>query len=355
MSQRIVPFLWFDDQAEAAARFYAGLLPGSAVTTVSRYGPEGFAHHGRPAGSVMVAEFDIAGYRMAALNGGPHFRPTPALSYMLIIEDADPLRRVWDALAAGGEVLMPLGEYPWGPLYGWLNDRFGVSWQLYLGARTDTGGQAVVPSFLFTRDRAGQAEAAMEHYTAVFPDSGVGGLLRHDGTGHDPAGSVMHAQVTLLGEVFAFGDSAEAHAFGFTEGNSLVVYCDSQDEIDHYWHALSAVPGAEMCGWLKDRFGVSWQIVPREIPELMADPATAGPVMAAVMTMKKLDLAALKAAAAERLSAGQAVLDLGVAGPPGSEPLPITSSKMTHLWDGLCAAYRVLGFEAVTQGDCRRT
>lgn len=156
--QRITPCLWFESEAEPAARFYCAVFPDSRITAVSRYGEAGFEVHGRPAGSVLTVTFDLAGQSFMALNGGPLFR--------------------------------------------------------------------------------------------------------------------------------------------FTEAVSLVVHCDSQAEIDHYWTALGegGDPAAQQCGWLKDRYGLSWQVVPRVIGALMTGPH-ADRVMAAILTMKKLDLAALEAAA----------------------------------------------------------
>lgn len=284
MSVRITPCFWVD--AEAASEAWLAAIPDSAWVAASRKGPEG---------PVLLAELSLAGRPVAALNGGPMFRPTPALSLTLMLPDAAAVDRVWAALAEGGEVLMELQSYDWSPRYGWLQDRFGVSWQLSVD--TGTGAPALVPTLMFTQARAGQAEAAMRHYASVFPDSGVGELHRHDGSGPDAAGTVMHGSFTLGGAGFMAFDSAGLHAFGFTEGTSLIVICEDQAEIDRYWEALSADPGAERCGWLKDRFGVSWQVVPRELPALMADLATAGPVTEALMEMTKIDLAALRRAA----------------------------------------------------------
>ena len=295
--QKIVPHIWFDDTAEDAARLYTGLLPGSNVGKTSRYGQAGCDQHGQPEGKVMAVEILLDGYMLVTINGGPHFRPTPAVSYFLQLQRAEDVVRVWQALVEDGQVLMPLDAYDWSPQYGWLNDRYGVSWQISQGPKADVG-QPVAPSLMFTGAQAGNAEAAIEQYTAVFPDSGVEGILRHDGSGSDAEGTVMHAQFHLAGETFMAMDSALAHDFGFTEANSFLIMCDSQEEIDHYWHALSAAPEAEACGWLKDRFGVSWQVVPSVFPQMMTDPDRdrVERVTEAFMQMKKMDLAALERA-----------------------------------------------------------
>lgn len=294
--QKIIPHLWFDGAAEEAAVLYARLIAGSRVGRVTRFGKAGLAQHGQLEGTAMTVEFELAGYRMVGLNGGPHFRFTPAVSYFVMLESEVEVDRLWRGLVEGGSVLMPLDAYDWSPKYGWLSDRFGLSWQIALGARSDVGGQAVTPALMFTGARCGQAEAAMEHYVSVFPGSGIDGVLRYDGSGQDAAGTVRHAQFKLMGKMFMAMDSALDHDFGFTPANSHLILCADQAEIDRYWIALSA----EQCGWLQDRFGVSWQVVPERLTALMndPDPERVGRVAEAFMGMKKLDLAALETAAA---------------------------------------------------------
>jgi len=159
-SPKIAPCLWFDNQAEEAARFYTGIFRKSKITAITRYGSAGFDVHHRPAGSVMTVEFELDGQRFTALNGGP--------------------------------------------------------------------------------------------------------------------------------------------AFKFNEAISLQIYCDSQEEIDYYWSKLGegGDPNAQQCGWLKDRYGVSWQVVPKGIEELYTDETSpaAERTMEAMLKMKKLDIAELKRA-----------------------------------------------------------
>ena len=298
--QKILPHLWFDGDAEEAAQCYVRLVAGSKIQTMSRYSEAGVDVHGQPAGRVMNVAFTLGGYNMVALNGGPYFRPTPAVSYFVMFDELGALDHAWETLAQDGSILMPLDAYDWSPRYGWLSDRFGVSWQLSQGSRADIGGQALSPALLFTGERAGHAEAAIRHYTEIFPKSHIEGILRYDGSGSDPAGTIKHAQFYLCGETFMVMDSALEHAFTFTEANAFMVLCDTQAEIDYFWKAMSAEPQAERCGWLKDRFGVSWQILPRALPQMMSEPAAAQRVMSAFMEMGKLDIAALERASAAK-------------------------------------------------------
>ena len=131
--QRIIPHLWFADAAEAAATRYVDLVPGSRRGDVMRYSEAGRAQHGQEPGAVMVAEFKLGGYAMVALNAGPIFAPTPAVSDHVTLEREADVDRFWAGLIAGGEALMPLDAYDWSPKFGWLNDAWGVSWQVSLG------------------------------------------------------------------------------------------------------------------------------------------------------------------------------------------------------------------------------
>lgn len=295
--QKIMPVLWFDHQGEEAARFYTSIFRDSEMTEVTRYLEAGTEVHGQDAGSVMTASFRLKGHEFTALNGGPHFRITPAISFFVICDTTEEVDELWAALSDGGTALMPLDTYPFSPKYGWIQDRYGVSWQLMLAEGEVR--QAIIPSLLFAGDMCGKAEEAIGFYTSVFDDAEPLALHRY-GPGHelDAADSIMYADFTLEGQLFAAMDSAQEHDFAFNEGVSLMVRCETQEEVDHLWKRLSAVPQAEQCGWLKDRYGVSWQIVPNALFELVSDSdrERAGRVTEAMLRMKKLDIAGLRAA-----------------------------------------------------------
>jgi predicted 3-demethylubiquinone-9 3-methyltransferase (glyoxalase superfamily) len=142
----------------------------------------------------------------------------------------------------------------------------------------------------------GRAEEAMAFYTSVFKDSKKAGLTFYGDKGPGPKGSVMTASFSLFGQDFLALNGGPM--FRFTSAISLIVNCDTQEEIDHYWDKLAEGGQHEVCGWLKDKFGVSWQIVPSALGEMMlsATPAQSERMMAAVMQMTKIDLAALKRA-----------------------------------------------------------
>ncbi len=287
---KITPHLWFDTQAKEAAEFYTALLPGSEITDVVTL-------RDTPSGDCDVVTFSLAGQPFQAISAGPLFSFNPSISFRIDCATRDEVDDLWNRLEPGGQALMPLDTYPFSQRYGWLQDRFGLSWQLM---HTEAGiPQKIVPTLMYVGDVCGKAEEAIRHYVSVFDNSEVGDIMRY-GPGAEPeaANDVQYAAFTLDGYHLAAMDSGHEHNFAFNEAVSLIVPCESQAEIDRYWERLSAVPDAEQCGWLKDRFGVSWQIVPAVMDDMMrkADEETLARVTQAFLPMKKFDLAKLEAA-----------------------------------------------------------
>jgi predicted 3-demethylubiquinone-9 3-methyltransferase (glyoxalase superfamily) len=292
----IVPCLWFDDQAEAASAFYTRTLPGSRVAAVSRY-PESFDNPGgKPRGSVLTVEVELAGQPFTLLNGGPTFVINPSVSFFVQAATPDEADRLFSALAEDGKVLMPLDAYPWSERYGWVQDRFGVSWQVLAG-RPAPGGSTVVPCLMFSGALAGRAEEAMHAYAAAFPGSRLADVSRYE-AGEGPEGWVKQGRFLLGEQDMTAMDSPIDHGFAFNEAVSLQVTCADQGEVDRYWDLLSEGGERGSCGWLKDRFGLSWQVVPRGVAEWMASPDAAARDRAfrAMLGMKKPDVAALRRA-----------------------------------------------------------
>lgn len=297
-SQKIIPCLWFDSNAEEAANFYVSLFPASQIDKLLRYGTEGQEITGKQPGTVMTVEFELAGYRFTGLNGGPQFSFTPAISFWVQCETAAEVDALWARLTEGGNVFMPLDKYAWSEKYGWVQDKFGLTWQIGLGKLADVG-QKITPFLMYVGPQHGRAEEALQLYTQVFTDSQIDGL-RHYGTeAGDTAGTVMHAQFSLEREKFMALDGGVGHAFNFTEAISLEIRCATQTEVDYFWEKLTADGGeAGPCGWLKDKFGVSWQVVPTALYSFISDPnpVKVASVSRAMFQMQKLDIATLQQA-----------------------------------------------------------
>ncbi len=279
MKNKIFTCLWFDGTAKAAADFYCSAFSNATIT----------AHN------PMVTIFEIEGRKFMGLNGGPMFKINPSVSFFVNCSTVTEIDTLWNKLAAGGSVLMPLNQYPWSEKYGWCQDQFGVNWQLMLGKMEE---DKIVPAMMFTQQNAGRAEQAIHFYNTVFKDAAIKLVSKYEKGEPDVEGYIKHAQFVLHGQRFAAMDSSAPHAFKFDEGISFVVDCKTQEEIDHYWNTLTADGGREsMCGWLVDKFGFSWQIIPDIIGSLMTDPVKSAKVMPVLMQMKKLDIAALLKAA----------------------------------------------------------
>ncbi|ALO68111.1 glyoxalase family protein [Arthrobacter alpinus] len=293
--QRIVPNVWCQGNAVEVGEFYAAVLPQSSATTTMNYPTEGLLDFQRDfAGQALVVDVSVRGYQIRLINAGNEFRPTPAISFIL---NTDPLlfdggedeartsiHSIWEAFAEGGQVRMELDEYPFSKLYGWVEDRFGVNWQLMLSDPAGDRRPFVIPQFLFTGPVA-QAQQAIELYTGLLADSSIGMLMPHQ----DEAAGIMFAEFNLAGQWFSGMDAGTDHHFTFSPGLSLEVSCADQEEIDRLWEVLSSVPEAEQCGWVVDRFGVSWQIVPENMGELMQHPGA----FSRMLEMKKIIMAEL--------------------------------------------------------------
>jgi predicted 3-demethylubiquinone-9 3-methyltransferase (glyoxalase superfamily) len=298
IKQKIVPHLWLNTEAREASEFYCSVFPDSRITNTNTL-------RNTPGGDTDIVEFVLWGTTFQAISAGPLFEFNPSISFMVNFDpsqDKEARQRidaVWDKLMEGGKALMPLDKYPFSERYGWVQDRYGLSWQLIY---TDPEGEErplIIPSLLFVGDVCGKAEEASEIYLSLFKDTKRGAIARYPaGMEPDQEGTIMFTDFRLEGQWFVAMDSAQEHDFNFNEAISFMVYCEDQEEIDYYWEKLSAVPEAEQCGWLKDRYGLSWQIVPAAMDEMMRDkdPVRLARVTEAFLKMKKFDLAQLQRA-----------------------------------------------------------
>lgn len=297
--QKIVPHLWFDNNAKEAAAFYVKTFGKNSRILSSN------VLKNTPSGDCDVLRFELWGHEFMSISAGPYFTPNPSISFMMNFDpsrDSDAVTeidRIWKDLSDGGRTLMELSEYPFSKRYGWVQDKYGFSWQLILTDPTGDERPPVIPSLMFTNEVYGKAEEATDFYISVFKDAKRGSIARYPaGMQPDEEGKVMFSDFMLEGQWFAAMESAREHGFTFNEAVSLLVRCANQEEIDALWGKLSAVPEAEQCGWLKDAYGVSWQITPAAMDEMMesGDQAAVDRVTKAFLGMKKLDLAALRAA-----------------------------------------------------------
>lgn len=300
MNQKIIPHLWFDKEAKEASESYVSMFgKNSKVENITTL-------HNTPSGSVDVVSFNLWGFPFQAISAGPYFKINPSISFMVNFDPSqhddakEQIDLIWSKLSEGGKILMPLQEYPFSKKYGWVEDKYGVSWQLIL---TDPEGEErplIIPSLLFVKEKSSKAEEARRFYLSIFKNSKEGTVAHFEESTefNQKKGDVMFSDFKLENIWFAAMDGGDPHEFNFNEAISFIVKCEDQKEIDYYWEKLSAVPEAEQCGWLKDKFGVSWQIVPKAMDEMMKNgtPEQIERVTHAFLPMKKFDLKKLEEA-----------------------------------------------------------
>jgi predicted 3-demethylubiquinone-9 3-methyltransferase (glyoxalase superfamily) len=242
----------------------------------------------------MVVMFEIEGKKIMGLNGGPMFSINPSISFFVTCQTNEEIETIWNKLIDGGSAMMALDKYPWGEKYGFVKDKFGMTWQLIV-PNTPSINEKIMMSMLFVNEQFGKGEEAMKYYTSIFPNSSVvsAKIIEEGRPQPAVAGTLEFGQFNIGNEKFVAMDGAGDHKFQFNEGLSFVVECDTQKEIDNYWNILTQGGSESQCGWLKDKYGVSWQIIPSILSKLMSDAEKAPRVVQAFLKMKKFDIETL--------------------------------------------------------------
>ncbi|HEL1612578.1 TPA: VOC family protein [Streptococcus suis] len=286
--QTIIPHLWYDTEAKEAVAFYVELFGGNVDWT--------YTITDTPSGDSDLIQFQLGDMTLAAISAGPYFKLNESMSLMVNVANKDEVTRLYQALSESGRVLMPLAEYPFSPYYVWLEDRFGLSWQLSYAPDLDKPYQFDI-CLLFSQEQVGLAQPMLDYYKDKLPQASVGQLSYYgEGEAAVEAAKLNYAELLVGGQKLIVMDHGYGGEDSFNEAFSLMVYVDSQDELNFYYDLLSAVPEAEMCGWVKDQFGISWQIVPRILMEAYdtASPETVKAVNDAVLQMRRLDFDQIK-------------------------------------------------------------
>jgi len=288
--KKIVPHLWYDKEAKEAALFYISLFEQSKLDYAK------IIKNPPPLGDAEIVGFELAGQQFVAISAGPYFKQNPTISLMVTCFTSEEVDKLWEALSESGTELMALGEYPFSKRYAWVQGRYGLSWQLMLV----DGGQVVqkiTPYLLFSGGACGKAEEAIKYYTEVFENSEIGSISRYgEGGAASSKAKVNYAAFKLDGLAFSAMDNGYDVDYTFNEAFSFIINCKDQKEIDYFWEKLSAVPEAESCGWCKDQFGVSWQVLPSNWEEILfgGSEEQMQRMNEAVLEMKKFDLEVLE-------------------------------------------------------------
>jgi predicted 3-demethylubiquinone-9 3-methyltransferase (glyoxalase superfamily) len=276
MKKSIYPCLWFNNNnASEAANYYCSVFSNTKVLQETP----------------IVTTFKLNGTKCMGLNGGPKYKVNPAISFYVYCGNENEFMRIFNALSENGKVFMPLDKYEWSEKYAWVIDQFGVNWQLDI--RDIQSEQKIVPSLLFVNEKALLLNDVLKQYTSIFENSTILLKTPYPENTNLPSGSLLFAQFRLNNFIFNAMSSTFNHKFDFTPANSFVIECENQEEIDYYWHKLGEGGHFDMCGWLTDRYGISWQIVPSILSTLMTDPKKGHRVIQAFLKMQKFDIETL--------------------------------------------------------------
>jgi predicted 3-demethylubiquinone-9 3-methyltransferase (glyoxalase superfamily) len=289
--QKLIPHLWYDKEAVEAAQQYVELFEDSKIINMVTI-PD------TPSGDAQSVDFQLAGIRFSAINGGSYFTLNPSISLMVACSSPEEVDRLHAVLSVGGADLMPLDEYPFSKRFAWIQDKYGLNWQLML-VENQEEQQRIRPTFLFAGEACGKAEDALDYYLSVFEESSKSHVNYYQtGEPEDKRAKINYSELEIYGMQMIAMDHGFGGDFTFNEAFSIMILCKDQAEIDYYWEKLSFVPEAEQCGWVKDQFGVSWQIVPEALNDILAKGSKEEikRITEAFLKMKKLDLAALEKA-----------------------------------------------------------
>lgn len=268
----IYPCIWFDHQAHEAADFYCHIFKRSRKLSRNDF----------------ASTFEINGSKFMTMNGGPKYKANQAISYYVYCDKEIEIERIYNLLKEDGQIIMPLDTYPWSEKYAWVCDKYGVSWQLDIDKIVSY--QKIVPCLLFVNNKNEMVKESIDFYSSVIENSKILVEAPHSEESGMPKGSLLFAQCKLNGVIFNFMSSTMHHDFDFSHGNSLVYECKDQMEIDHLWGKLGEHGVYERCGWLQDKYGVSWQVIPQILQKLVADPEKGQKVIQAFIPMTKFEI-----------------------------------------------------------------
>jgi predicted 3-demethylubiquinone-9 3-methyltransferase (glyoxalase superfamily) len=270
--------LWYDHNVESAFDQYSQAFPDTSFGRDNDY----------------VYSLDLMGNELSGIHGGPHFKHSPAASMFVLLDSKEEVEQAWVSLSTGGQVIMKLENYPWSEYYGYCADAYGVSWQVMLRGSIPHIESSVAPCLLFVNEKNGLAHQAIEDYIRIFNGEKISVSTYPEIEGESP--KILHAIIALEDHFqLRIMDGEGQHEFDFTEAMSFIVEVKNQDELDHYWHALTAGGGQESkCGWCKDKYGVSWQVVPKGLSQMLHHPRHGKSIQEALLLMQKIEISKLE-------------------------------------------------------------
>ncbi len=292
--QKINPFLWFEEDMKGITDFYKSVFPGSKLKG------EGNLEN-TPSGTVQIATLEIFGVNFNLMTAGPYLPFNPTVSFIVVCDSLEEVDTIWNRLSSSGKILMELSSYPFAEKYGWVQDKYKVSWQIMFSGQMKPL-QRIIPTLMFAGEMCGRAEEALNFYTNIFHNSKIEYVSKYGEDGDnekiDTNGIIKHAGFTIENFSMALMDSGKQSPLNFNQAISFVVNCDTQEEVDYFWEKLTEGGKEVQCGWLNDKFGMPWQIVPTAMGRMMSEgnKEKITRVTEAFMKMKKFDIKTLEEA-----------------------------------------------------------
>ncbi|PZP41316.1 MAG: hypothetical protein DI598_18360 [Pseudopedobacter saltans] len=225
----------------------------------------------------------------------PILNRIPVFPFFITLESEQELKSIWDRLVVDGKIMMELKDYAWSPLYGWLEDQYGVCWQLSLGKISEVG-KSIVPFLMFCDQQQGNAAEAIAFYQGLMSPQQEPFIVHYAPEQVHINATVVHSRFYIGKNLFMAMDGGVPQPFNFDEGVSFAIHCQNQEEVDYYWDKITAKGTESVCGWCKDQFGISWQIVPVQIYEILKDPERRENFFRIMTKMKKLIISDLEKA-----------------------------------------------------------
>lgn len=288
--QKIIPFLWFEKNMKEVTDFYVSVFPETKVKG-------GGELENTPSGTVQMATIEILGTVFNFMTAGPYLPFNPTVSFIVSCDSQEEVDQLWEKLSNSGKILMELSSYPFAEKYGWVQDKYGVSWQIMYSS-TMKAPSKIIPTLMFAGTVCGRAEEAVNFYTLVFNNSKIGYVMNYDGTEpvDDERAKVKHAGIQIENFNISLMDSGKKSPLSFEQAISFIVNCETQEEVDYYWEKLTDGGKEIQCGWLNDKFGFPWQIVPTAMGQMMSTGTKEqiARVTEAFMKMKKFDIKTLE-------------------------------------------------------------
>jgi predicted 3-demethylubiquinone-9 3-methyltransferase (glyoxalase superfamily) len=292
MTQRITPFLWFEKDMKVVVDYYASIFPSVTSSQESEL-------ENTPSGAVQMKSISIYGTQLDLMVAGPYLPFNPTVSFIINCDTPEEADGLWSKIIVEGKELMPLQAYDFAKKFGWAQDKYGVSWQV-LCMEGEKPKDKLVSTLMFCGEVCGRAEEAMGFYSSTFKNSHTDYISHYEADEpfvDDVRAKVKHAGFVLDGVRFSVLDSGRKSPLTFNQAISFVVYCADQAEVDYYYNALIQDGGKEVqCGWVNDKFGVPWQVVPRQMTEMLSQGSKEqiARVTEAFMKMKKFDIQVLE-------------------------------------------------------------